>query len=81
MEHGTGESLCFLILAPELTSVANLLLFGFFFFSPKHPSTQLYILAVGPAGCAMWDATSAWLDERCHVRAQNPNQGKPGPLK
>ena len=22
------------------------------------------------SGCAMWDTTSAWLDERCHVRAR-----------
>ena len=22
----------------------------------------------------MWDAASAWLDERCHVCAQDPNQ-------
>ena len=25
----------------------------------------------------MWDATSAWLDERCHVRAQDSNWRKP----
>ena len=29
----------------------------------------------------MWDATSAWLDERCHVRVQDPNQRNPGPPK
>ena len=34
-------------------------------FSPKPLSTQLCILVVGPAGCAMWDAASAWLDEQC----------------
>uniref|UniRef100_A0A9L0SDY8 Phosphatidylinositol-4,5-bisphosphate 3-kinase catalytic subunit beta n=1 Tax=Equus caballus TaxID=9796 RepID=A0A9L0SDY8_HORSE len=33
---------------------------------------------VGPPGCAMWDATSAWLDERCHVHTQDPNQRNPG---
>ena len=41
----------FLRLAPELTSVANLLFFPFVL---KSPSTQLYILIVGPSGCAMW---------------------------
>ena len=33
----------------------------------------MYVLAVGPSGCAVWDAASAWPDERCHVRAQDPN--------
>ena len=37
----------------------------FFSFLPKPPSAQLYILAVGPSGSAMWDVASAWLDERC----------------
>ena len=27
----------------------------------------------------MWDATSAWFDEQCHVRAQDPNQRNTGP--
>src|SRR3712207_3496904 len=27
----------------------------------------------------MWDAASAWLDERCHVRAQDSNQRNTGP--
>ncbi|XP_070082805.1 queuosine-tRNA galactosyltransferase isoform X12 [Equus przewalskii] len=31
----------------------------------------------GPSSCAMWDATSTWSDERCHVRAQDPNPGPP----
>ena len=43
----------FLKLAPELTTFANFSFF-FFFFSPKPPSTQLYILVVGPSGCAIW---------------------------
>ena len=37
----------------------------FFFFSPKHPSTWLYILVVGPSGSVMWETASAWLDEQC----------------
>ena len=27
----------------------------------------------------MWDAASAWLDEQCHVRAQDSNQRNTGP--
>ena len=27
----------------------------------------------------MWDAASAWLDEQCHVRAQDLNQRNTGP--
>ena len=26
----------------------------------------------------MWDAAPAWLDEQCHVRAQDPNQQNTG---
>uniref|UniRef100_A0A9L0TGC3 Telomere repeat binding bouquet formation protein 2 n=1 Tax=Equus caballus TaxID=9796 RepID=A0A9L0TGC3_HORSE len=29
--------------------------------------------------CSMWDAASAWFDERCHVHAQDSNQGNTGP--
>ena len=29
----------------------------------------------------MWDATSAWLDEQCHVHARDPNWWNPGLLK
>ena len=47
---------------------------SFFFFSPRPPSTQLYVLDVGPSGSAIWDATSAWLDEQCRVCAQDPNR-------
>uniref|UniRef100_A0A9L0K5C3 Sperm associated antigen 16 n=1 Tax=Equus asinus TaxID=9793 RepID=A0A9L0K5C3_EQUAS len=36
------------------------------------------IRVAGPSSCGMWDATSMWPDERCHVRAQDPN---PGPLQ
>ena len=53
----------------------------FFLLVSKPPSTQLYILAVGPSSCAMWDTTSAWLDEQSHVHTQDPNWQNPGPLK
>ena len=36
---------------------------------------------MGPSSCGTWDATSAWLDERCHVHAQSPNWWNPGPRK
>ena len=68
---------------PEASQEDNELCFLFFplfFFSPKPPSTQLYILVVGPSSCGMWDAAWAWPDERCHVCAQDPNRRKSGPL-
>src|SRR3712207_503461 len=52
--------------------------------STLFPYTTLfrsYILFEGPSGSAVWDATSAWLDERYRVRAQDPNLRSPGPLK
>ena len=52
-----------------------------FFFSQKPPSTYLYALVAGPSGCAMWDATSAWLDEQGHVHAPDLNQQNPGLAK
>ena len=39
-----------------------------------HPA----ILIIGPSGCGLWDAALAWLDERCHVGAQDPNRQNPG---
>uniref|UniRef100_F7DUD7 SPT20 homolog, SAGA complex component n=1 Tax=Equus caballus TaxID=9796 RepID=F7DUD7_HORSE len=33
--------------------------------SPQQPGEQY--LVVGPSSCGMWDATSAWPDEWCHV--------------
>ena len=36
---------------------------------------------MGLSSCGMWDIASAWLDERCHVRVQDPNQGNPGQPK
>ena len=41
----------------------------------------VYILAVGPSGCAIWDITSAWPDGQCHVRTQDLNEQNPWPLK
>ena len=46
----------------------------FFLFLPKAPRYIVaYYLVVGPSSCGMWDSTSAWLDEQCHVRAQLVN--------
>ena len=53
--------------------------FYFSFFSPKSPGSYLYILVVGPSSCGMWDITSMWPDECCHVRAQDMNRGNLGP--
>ena len=53
---------------------------GFFFlkiffpFSLKAPwYIVVYFLVVGPSSCGMWDAAPAWLDEQCHVHAQDWN--------
>ena len=54
--------------------------FYFFPFSPQGPpvhSRTFFI--VGPSSCGMWDATPAWFDEQCHVRAQDSNQWNTGP--
>ena len=51
--------------------------FYFSFFSPKPPIHSCIFLVVGPSSCGMWDATSAWLDEQCHVLAQDPNRQNP----
>ena len=55
--------------------------FWFFFpFSPQSPPVHSYIFfVVGPSSCGMWDATSAWFDEQCHVRTQDLNQWNTGP--
>ena len=53
-------------------------------FSPQSPPVHrrvFFFLVVGPSSCGMWDTVSAWPDERCHVRAQDPNQGNSGPLR
>ena len=47
----------------------------FFSFSPQSPQVHSCIFfVVGPPSCGMWDAAPAWLDEQCHVRAQDSNQ-------
>ena len=62
---------------------------GFFFFkdfifsfSPQSPLVHSCVfLVVGPSSCGMWDTASVWLNEWCHVCAQDLNQRYPGPLK
>src|SRR3712207_4949693 len=49
------------------------------FFSPTPPVHSCTFFVVGPSSCGMWDATSAWFDEQCHVRAQDSNQRNTGP--
>ena len=56
----------FLKIGPELTSVANLL-FLLLLLLPKAPHYVVVYPSVGPSGRAVWDAASAWPDERCHV--------------
>src|SRR3712207_1540984 len=52
----------------------------FFPFSPQSPPVHSCIFfVVGPSSCSMWDAASAWLNEQCHVRAQDSNQRNTGP--
>ena len=67
------------LLVCRISGVKHLPSAFFFFllllFLPK--ATQVHnciFLVVGPSGCAMWEATSAWPDEQCHVCAQDPNQ-------
>ena len=62
--------------APELTSVANLLHLFFLLLLPRVP-----ILVVSASGCVMCDATSAWLDEQCHISARDLNKWNPVPPK
>ena len=53
--------------------------FYFFPFSPQSPQVHSCIFfIVGPSSCGMWDAASAWLNEQCHVRAQDSNQQNTG---
>ena len=71
---------------PELTSVPIFFCFFFFNFifpfSPQSPLVHSCVfLVVGPSSCGMWDTASAWLDEQCHVRGQDPNRRNPGLLK
>ena len=63
-------------LAPELTTVANLLLFFLLFLLKFHQYIIVYFslyLVVGLSSYGMWDAASAWPDEQCHVCAQDLN--------
>ena len=53
--------------------------FYFSFFSQSPPVHSCVFLVVGPSSCGMRDATLVWLDERCHVRAQDSTQWSPGP--
>ena len=56
----------------------------FFLFLPKAPwyiVVHMYFFVVGPSSCGMWDAASAWPNEQCHVRTQDPNWRNPGPPK
>ena len=54
--------------------------FYIFPFSPQSPPVHSCIfLVMGPSSCGMWDAASAWPDERCHVCTQDPNRRNPGP--
>uniref|UniRef100_A0A9L0RV85 Phospholysine phosphohistidine inorganic pyrophosphate phosphatase n=1 Tax=Equus caballus TaxID=9796 RepID=A0A9L0RV85_HORSE len=46
-------------------------------FSPLVPGCIFFV--VSPSSCGMWEAASAWFDEQCHVRAQDPNQRNTGP--
>ena len=62
----------FLKLAPELTTVANLLS-SFLLFLPKSLQYIVVYIVVGPSSCGMWDAASAWPNEQCHISAQDPN--------
>ena len=48
--------------------------FYFSFFSQSPPVHSCVFLVVDPSSCGMRDAASAWLDEQCHVRAQDSNQ-------
>ena len=53
----------------------------FLLFLPKSPWYIVVYFSCGSSSCGVWDAASTWLDERCHVRAQDPNWLNPGPWK
>ena len=47
-------------------------------FISHHPAPPRYIVVYPSCrSLQLWDATSRWPDERCHVRAQQPNPGIP----
>ena len=71
--------------APWYTAVFYYLLCNFFLkilfflFLPKAPPVHSCIfLVVGPSSCGTWDAAPAWLDEQCHVGAQDGNRRNSG---
>ena len=73
---------------PIISYVISLLFLFFFFlrfflffpFSPQSPPVHSCVFfVVGSSSCGVWDAASAWSDERCHVRAQDSNQRNTGP--
>ena len=69
--------LSFLILFSLMLSLTSFFFLKDFIFpsSPQSPLVHICVfLVVGPSRCGMWDATSAWPDEQCHVRAQDSNQ-------
>ena len=51
--------------------------FYFSFFSQSPLVYSCVFLVMGPSSWGMWDAVSAWLDEQCHVRAQDSELVKP----
>ena len=66
--------------------LTSLLLFFFkdfiFPFSPQSsPIDSCMFLDVGPSTDGMWDAATAWPDERCRVGTQDPNRQNPEPPK
>ena len=48
-------------------------IFYFSFFSQRPLVHSCVFLVMGPSSSGMWDAASAWLDERCHVHTQDLN--------
>ena len=68
------------LLCLSLVMVWQGTIFFFFPFSPQSsPVHSCIFFVVGPSSCGMWDAASAWFDERCHVHAQDSNQRNTGP--
>ena len=64
---------------PWVPILFRFLLFSYFSQSPQVHSCVF--LLVAPSSCGTWDAASAWLDEWCHVCAQDLNWRNPGPPK
>ena len=49
------------------------ILFFFLLFLPNPPQYLVAYLVLGLSSCGMWDTTSAWPYEQCHVCVQDPN--------